>query len=186
MRIDWANNTTWVIPPSAAPAPADVSGAYLIDGLWTQIRQSGRALTLVNERGEVSSARLSSDDTSITADGWPITGAIVGSQINWSNGTVWTRTTFDPPALSRFWTFGTEAQMPKLEPNDGELFLTNEFGLTSRAVFLSSTQILAVNWGVIGNLTSSNTRIEWNNNTLWTAAPSALDELFADEFNPFD
>ena len=41
-------------------------------------------------------------------------------------------------------------------------------------------------WGVIGNLTHSNTMIEWENDTLWTAAPSAADELFADEFNPFD
>lgn len=183
-RIDWSNASAWTTPATAVPTPADVSGAWLINGVWTQITQSQRALTLFNERGEVSSASLSIDNQTITANVWNITGQVSGNQINWSNGSQWTRTTFSPPALSQDWIIG-DNQVAQIQPNNGQLLLTNEHGDTSRAVFLSSGAIRAVDWNVTGVLSAGNSVITWSNNSQWTAAPSAADQYFADDFNPF-
>lgn len=127
-RIDWNNGATWLVPQSL-PARPDVSGAWLLNGQWTQIRQLGDELTLVNSLGQVSTGSIS-DQGNITADLWrdqagnPVIGHLKGSVINWSDGTQWTRATFAPPALSHVWTTNSY-QTTQIDPNGGQLLLTD-------------------------------------------------------------
>ncbi len=187
-RIEWANGTVWDVPvPPAANTMLDISGGWKINGLLAQILQKGRELTLINEFGQTVAARLSDDNQTIIATGWGITGNIVGDQILWSNQTQWSRASFPIPTLSQNWLIGNNQHTEiNVQPNPAELLLKNEFGALSRAVFTSSTQIFATDWKLTGTFTAGNTAINWANGTQWTADTSAMDSLFASDFDPFN
>lgn len=174
----------WSVP-SVVPVRVDISGAWQINGQWTQIRQLGDQLTLVDANGNVSTGTIAADDTTITVGA--LTGSFTGLAINWSDNTTWTRDTFAPPVLSHVWTVAPAGlHIGQVDPNGGELLLTNRKGQISRAVFRSSTEIYAVGWNLVGTISGGGTVIQWSNFTTWNASPSGLDALFADDFNPFD
>ena len=79
----------------------------------------------------------------------------------------------------------TNVHIAQINPNGGELFLTNRQGLQSRSVLRSAGKIYAVDWDITGTVNDTATEVEWSDGSLWNASPSDVDSLFADGFNPF-
>jgi hypothetical protein len=84
----------------AAEAEKDIKlpGEWLFDGNKDQpcaIFQHGRILLLVNESGEMATAKMTEPKKFVVLKGWEegLTGEIVddGKGIDWSNGTKWKR-----------------------------------------------------------------------------------------------
>lgn len=188
------DTSVWNVP-ALVPARTDISGAWIFNGQWTQIRQMGDQLTLVDANGRVSTGNIAGDNAAITAPNFGtsgLTGTLNGSQIDWSDGTTWTRAVFAPPVLSHVWTVSvadpaSNIHVAQIDPNGGELLLTNRAGAISRGILRSSTEIYAVNWQLVGTLSATDSVITWTTSTpTWTSAPSNIDSLFAADFNPFD
>ena len=176
--------------PTDLPVRESVSGAWLNGEQWTQIRQLGDKLTLVGVYGGVTNGTLDADNLTVRS----VTGQIIGTfnatqmQFNWTDGRVWTRTMFDTPLLSHVWSVDAgDLHITQIDPNGGELLLTNQQGEISRGVLRSSTQIYAVGWDTVGTLSDFDSILSWSNEASpLNAAPSDIDDLFADDFNPFD
>ena len=85
----------------------DISGSWVINGLLTMIQESGAALTFTNERGQQSAGGFISA-TQIQAIGWvDMTGTLANNnaEIDWSNGTVWTKGPTSVANISGSWVF---------------------------------------------------------------------------------
>ncbi len=145
-----------------------LAGAWSINGQATSIQQDGDVLTFTNEFGMVAMGRMTSA-TTVMADDWNLVGDLVGNnRIEWRNNTVWVRSAITSvPLLATMWNFNG----PTFIAQSGtSLVFTNEFGMTARGTFLSSTQVVAADWGnLVGTLSNSNQLISWANNTAWTA-----------------
>lgn len=91
--INWSNGAVWT--RGDVDAFPDIAGTYDVEddgsSLTASVQQNGAELTFVNERGE-SSPGFFNSDTEVTASAWfNLQGDLVGDQIFWGNGTVWTR-----------------------------------------------------------------------------------------------
>lgn len=185
-QLDFQDGAVW-FRPELVPTRPDISGAWSINGQWTQIRQIGDQLTLVDANGNVSAGTFADDNVTINAPGFGITGTLDGSEINWSNSTTWTRDTFSSPVFSHVWSVNvpeTLVHIAQVEGNGGELLLTNRRGQTSRGVLRSATEIYAVQWNMVGIVSAADTLITWSSGPAWTASPSDIDQIFGN-FDPF-
>jgi hypothetical protein len=142
---------------------ADISGWWIINGQATQVLQMDGVVVLINERGDASEAHFVGA-TQIVADGWGgLTANIVGDEIQFANASVWTRI----PTLSQTAAInGTQAVL--VQQLGIDLKFTNEHGDMSEGRFISSTEVVAENWG---NLTGTivGDDIHWANGSVWTA-----------------
>jgi hypothetical protein len=82
---------------AAAGPKNNLAGEWFYEGRQDEpcaIFQHGRVLLLVNERGELATARMT-EARKFTVKGWEegLTGELVkdGKEIAWSNGTAWKR-----------------------------------------------------------------------------------------------
>jgi hypothetical protein len=141
----------------------DISGWWIIDGQAAQVLQLNGAVTFINEHKGVSLGHFTSD-TQVAADGWGnLAGEIVGDEIQWANGSVWARI----PNLSTTAVIGGSS--PVLVQQSGiDLRFTNERGDMSDGRFLSSTEVVAVDWG---NLAAAivGDDLQWDNGSVWSA-----------------
>ena len=94
--INWSNNTVW--SQGAAPSrPRNLEGGWFYQGQPCAIFQSGDQLLLVNEIGSIGAGlwTVANSFTVIGGGGWDIglTAQVAGkgTNLNWSNNTVWTR-----------------------------------------------------------------------------------------------
>jgi hypothetical protein len=90
--ITWSNGTVWTRGSAVFP---NIAGTYDIENdgssLTASVQQNGGNLTFVNERGESTPGFFNDADT-VTASNWfNLQGELVGNQIRWGNGTVWTK-----------------------------------------------------------------------------------------------
>ena len=174
-EIDWANGTVWTKGPSSF---ADISGSWLINGVVTTIQQTGAALTFTNERGQQASGGFSSA-TQIEAIGWlNMKGTLANNnaQINWANGTVWTKGPTSVPDISGSWLINGE--VTTIAESSGALIFINERGLESFGGFSSASQIEAIGWlNMTGTLAKNNSEIDWSNGTVWTKGPTSVPNI---------
>ena len=105
----------------------------------------------------------------------------MADHIDWSDNAVWAQAMFDPPALARDWFVGSS--LAAITPSFAESLLTNERGEISRAVIISPTRLYAVKWQMYGTLSESNTKITFDDGSVWIAAHSANDPLFGNGFS---
>ncbi|HEY2249837.1 MAG TPA: hypothetical protein VGH74_02210, partial [Planctomycetaceae bacterium] len=171
-EIDWANGTVWTKGPSSVP---DISGSWVINGVVTTIQQTGAALTFTNERGMPAVGGFSSA-TQVEAIGWlNMTGNLVNSntEIDWANGTVWTKGPSSVPDISGSWVIN--GLVTTIQKTGSTLIFTNERGLQTVGGFSSASQVEAIGWdNLTGNLANSNAEIDWANGTVWTKGPSSV------------
>ena len=167
--ITWANNTIWQEGPGQVP---NLVGAWNINGLPTQVQQSGPVLTFTNERGQ-SSAGYFKSPSLVVATGWGnLTGFVSGSAgqytITWANNTVWQEGPAQVPILPRDWNYnGKPTQVQQRGP---VLTFTNERGQKSVGYFISPSLVVASGWGnLIGFISGSAGQytITWANNAIW-------------------
>ena len=130
--------------------------------------EPGANLTLTNEKGTTVAGFFIGSDL-IDAPAWGnLTATLVNgdTQINWGNGTVWTKVAVNPPPVAGTWMIGT--QQTHIQQSGGILVITNENGSSAPGVLISGTQIDATGWGnLVGTLSNDNTRIDWANGTYW-------------------
>ncbi len=93
--LTWSDGSIWTRSPvSYSGSVPDLSGAWFNNGVPCSIAESGSTLTFINEQGEVASGEFFSG-TTVTAKEWSELGGTVSADlksINWTNGSVWTRT----------------------------------------------------------------------------------------------
>jgi len=151
---------------SRALLASDISGTWFNVNQATNIQQSGNELVLTNEFGQSTTGRFI-NGTQIVADQWNgITGTISGDRINWSNNTIWTRNQETFPNISGTWYFGNQAT--SIAQNGQSLTLTNEQGVSSQGRFLSSSEIIADDWGGLRGTLVNSATISWTNGDRWT------------------
>ncbi len=158
------------------------TGAWCAQGdanKHASIASNGAFLTLTNETGDTSPGQLQGK-SGIIAPGWQfVSGTLSGdaSQINWSNGTYWTRCNtgrgrahYKLNLTGTWYAQGNRSQSCSIQQNGKSLQLTNESGATATGQVTRKRQ-LSSNWNgtTIGaTVTPDADRIDWTNGTYWT------------------
>ncbi len=177
--ISWANGTVW---QEAAGTVPNLAGAWNIDGLPTQIQESGIGLTFTNERNSVSAGNFTYS-TQVVATNWGnLVGTISGNPgaytISWANGTVWQEAAGTVPNLAGAWNInGLPTQIQQSGPG---LTFTNERNSPAGGYFTSATQVVATDWGnLVGTVSGSggNYTISWANGTVWHEGAGTVPNL---------
>ena len=176
---------------AAMPAQGGSGGGFV--GSWcaqgnrakrASIASNGVYFTLTNENGDTSTGHLMGvNQDTIVADGWQfVQGKLSGNgrQINWSNGTYWTRCDGRgggggghnrPPSVDGTWyQSGNRSKACYIRQRGGNLSLTNEAGDKASGSFDDKRHITTT-WGgtqIGGTLSQRGDRIDWDNGTYWT------------------
>ena len=176
---------------SAAPAPQQNQGGGFL-GQWcaqgdpskqASITSNGGVFfNLTNEQGSTSPGNLQGPNV-MSAPGWQfVTGTLTpdGSQINWSNGTFWSRCNnggggggggWRRPRIEGTWyRGGNRSQRCTIRRRGDTYTLTNEANASATGSWDSRRQ-LTTNWAgtiISGNVTNGGNRINWDNGTFWS------------------
>jgi hypothetical protein len=142
---------------------------------------TGGFLTLTNEAGSTSYGRLQAPGRIIAPEWQFVVGRLSpdGSQINWSNGTMWARCPNGGAwpgwpgyalKLSGTWfANGDRARRCSISQRRGSLSLRNEAGQTANGSFVGRRDI-TTNWNgtvINGRVSRDGNRIDWSNGTFW-------------------
>jgi hypothetical protein len=173
------NDAVAQFPPK--PQSAAFTGSWCAQGDPTKqalISDNGAFLTLTNENGDTSTGQYQGQN-SIVAPGWQfVTGTLTpdGSQINWSNGTVWARCNTGGGGHQRldltgtWYAQGSRSQSCSIRQRGKNLELSNESGDHASGEITGKRQ-LATNWNgtsIAGTVNVNGNRINWDNGTFWT------------------
>jgi hypothetical protein len=163
------------------PRSAAFTGGWCAQGDPTKqasISDNGAFLTLTNENGDTSTGKYQGQN-GIVAPGWQfVTGTLSpdGSQLNWSNGTFWTRCdtgggSYQRPNLTGIWNpQGNRNQSCSIHQHGNRLQLSNESGAQATGQ-ITGKRRLTTNWNgtsIVGTVTANGNRINWDNGTYWT------------------
>jgi hypothetical protein len=146
------------------PNFSDASGWWIIDGEAAQVLQLDGTITFVNEFGDATSGYFTTSTQLVAEDWHNLVGNIVDNEIQWTNGTKWSRI----PDLFSTGTFNGGGAV-LVQQLGIELRLINEHGAASNGHFISSTEIVAEDWGGLKG-TVVGDEIRWGNLSVWTAA----------------
>lgn len=139
-------------------------------------------LTLTNETGSTSYGRLQGPGK-IVAPQWQfVIGTLSpdGSQINWSNGSMWARCPSDNggwpgypgylPRLAGTWSAnGDPSRRCSIRQRRDSLDLQNEVGQSASGSFMRR-HLITTNWNgtvIQGRISRDGNRIDWSNGTYW-------------------
>ena len=141
----------------------------------------GIFLTLTNETGSTSYGHLQAPGR-IIAPQWDfVVGRLSpdGSQINWSNGSMWAhcpgggawpgRPGYFPQLTGTWFANGDRSRRCSISQRQGSLSLQNEVGQTANGSFVRRRDI-TTNWNgtvINGQLSRDGNRIDWSNGTYW-------------------
>jgi len=174
------------LPPSGPQQVAAFLGTWCAQGdpsKQTSIAGNGPGngvfLTLTNELGDTSPGNLQGSNQ-IVAPGWQfVVGTLSpdGSQINWSNGTMWARcpgngsgwTPWWPHLTGTWFANGDRSRACSIRQTQASLALQNELGQTANGN-LTRRRDITSNWnGVVinGHISRDGNRIDWSNGTYW-------------------
>lgn len=178
-------------PAQAQPAGPQQVAAFL--GTWcaqgdpskqTSIASNGPGgnglfLTLTNEQGSTSVGNLQGANQVIAPQWQFVVGTLSpdGNQINWSNGTMWSRcpgngggwTPWWPRLTGTWFANGDRSRVCSIRQTQGSLALQNEVGQTANGN-LGGHRDITSNWnGVVinGHVSRDGNRIDWSNGTYW-------------------
>lgn len=176
--------------PSAPYGPQDVA-AFL--GTWCAqgdpSRQAsiaagndgGGFLALTSENGSTSYGRLQGPGQVIAPEWQFVIGRLSpdGSQINWSNGTMWARCPSGggwpglfPQLTGTWYANGDPSRRCSIRQRRGDLDLRNEVGQTASGSFVRR-HLIATHWNggtIQGRISRDGNRIDWDNGTWWVRA----------------
>ena len=175
-------------PSSSASAGSQASGdqgagfmgAWCVGGdpsKQASISNNGVFLNLTNEAGSTSIGNLQGSNQ-IVAPGWQfVTGTLSRGQINWSNGTSWSRCPSGgggggrrAPNLNGNWYPGGNRSLScSIQQHRGNLTLQNENGDRATGSF-DGRRSVSTNWAgtrISGTVSADGNRIDWSNGTYW-------------------
>jgi hypothetical protein len=179
-------------PAQQASAPYGPQDAAAFLGTWcaqgdpskqTSIAtgNTGVFLTLTNEAGSTSYGHLQAPGQIIAPEWQFVVGRLSpdGSQINWSNGTMWARCPnggswpgwpgYAPQLTGTWFASGDRARRCSISQQRGSLNLQNEAGQTAAGSFVRKRDI-TTNWNgtvINGQVSRDGNRIDWSNGTYW-------------------
>lgn len=173
----------------ASPFDPQQAAAFL--GTWcaqgdpskqTSIATGGSSapfLNLTNESGSTSYGQLQGPNRIIAPEWQFVVGTLSrdGSQINWSNGTMWMRCPSGGgdrpghlPQLAGTWfANGDRARPCSIRQRRGDLDLRNEAGQWASGSFIRG-HLITTNWNgdvIQGRISHHGNRIDWSNGTWW-------------------
>jgi hypothetical protein len=154
-------------------------GAWCVGGDPTKqasISNNGAFYSLTNESGSTSIGNLQGNNQIVASEWQFVTGTLNanGTQINWTNGTSWSRCPSGGgnrnPTLNGVWyPNGNRSLSCSIQQRRGVLTLQNESGQRATGSFDNKRRI-TTNWQgtkITGTLTSDGNRINWSNGTYW-------------------
>jgi hypothetical protein len=180
-----------LLPTGAAPQDPlqnpQFLGAWCAQGDPTKqcsiSSSNGFMVNLTNEQGSTSSGHYDGmNRNAIVADQWQFVRGTLsndGQQINWSNGTYWTRCGGGDNGgggqhklrLDGTWyRSGNRSQSCSIWQNGKKLRLTNENGVNADGI-IDGKYHLTATWSgtkIGGNVTHRGRQIDWDNGTYWT------------------
>ncbi|HTI52120.1 MAG TPA: hypothetical protein VL475_14255, partial [Planctomycetaceae bacterium] len=162
--INWSNGSVWKLNPDL---PGDWANAA---GQPVGMEQFGSTLVFLNRAGGKSAGRFI-DPTHVLATDWGnIVGTLQSDGIHWSNGTFWSpqSLTGTNPELGGLWD--RDGWDLRVLQSNGVLTFINRAGGISAGHFISSTQVSADDWNVVGTISGG--QISWSNGTIWTEIPN--------------
>lgn len=110
--VQWSNGSRWI-------SVSSLLGNYTTGGQTTSFQWNGSQFLFINERGGSSTATITGPNQ-FTAVNWGgLTASFSGNQINWSNGTVWTRATSGSPAAGQTPAASTATSVQSLPESTG-------------------------------------------------------------------
>lgn len=173
-------------PPQNSGPASGFLGAWCAQGDPTKhcsIGSNGVFLNFTNESGSSASGHLvGTSQNVVIADEWDFVKGTLsndGSQINWSNGTYWTRCGGGggggggrrPPNLDGTWyRSGDHSQSCYIRQKRKNLQLRNESG-QSGSGSIDGRRHLTTNWSgtqIGGTLSPDGDTIRWDNGTSWS------------------
>lgn len=175
---------TLTLPPiqqlrDSTPA-ADLRGAYVCQahcpagggvGAVAFVESQDGKIILVNEGGNQSRGVVTVDGKLIALD-WEggLQATLEGSDIHWSNGTIWHRVTLRNLSGSYtchvFCPAGGEGGVATVTPQgEGNLLFVNEGGGKSGGNFKYPNTVVADEWGLRGVVAGN--EIRWSDKTIW-------------------
>ncbi len=162
------NGTLWraASPSQSNWTPIPVAGQWMIGDKSCGINQQGNVLTFVNEGGASASGTFL-NARQVQVPSW---GNLVGTfqadgTLQWSNGTVWTRT----PRLAGQWLIGGKGC--SISQQGTNLTVVNENGAAATGRFLNAQQIQIPGWGNLVGTLQADGSIQWNNGSAWSRMP---------------
>lgn len=163
--IQFSNGTTWVIPSTTTGYPD-------LGGLWqrstnnqdVRVLQADLVLTFVNASGSVSAGQFLSE-TVVFATDWNQQGTIVGSQIQWANGTNWNQL----PYVSGIYINQNNAETG-ITQLEHQLTITDQYGNVTHGTLVDATNIVETD-GDHRTATINSGVITWSNSPVWTNLP---------------
>jgi len=150
-------------------ATVDLSGTWYINGQKCSITQFGDKLTFINEQGQRSAGYLMTNGQ-VKATDWNLVGTLSKNNtiITWANGAIWNRQA--PVDLSGKWYIN--GKLCTIQQSGNDLIFTNERGQSSPGYIRPDGSVVATGWGnLVGRLSQNNTRITWNNGSVWKRQP---------------
>jgi hypothetical protein len=141
----------------------------------------GMFLTLTNEAGSTSYGHLQAPGQIIAPEWQFVVGRLSpdGSQINWSNGSMWARCPaggawpgwpgYFPQLTGTWFANGDRSRRCSISQQQGSLSLQNEVGQGANGSFVRRRDI-STNWNgtvINGHLSRDGNRIDWSNGTYW-------------------
>ena len=139
----------------------------------------GGFLTLTNESGSTSYGQLQGPGQIIAPEWQFVVGRLSpdGSQINWSNGSMWARCPgggggwpgYFPQLAGTWFANGDRSRSCLIRQQQGDLSLQNETGQSASGSFVRRHQI-TTNWNgtvIQGRINRDGSRIDWDNGTYW-------------------
>lgn len=139
---------------------------------------NGLFLTLTNEQGSTSVGNLQGANQIIAPQWQFVVGTLSpdGSQINWSNGTMWARcpgnggwTPWWPRLGGTWFANGDRSRVCSIRQAQGSLALQNELGQTANGSLVRKRDI-STNWNgavINGHISRDGNRIDWSDGTYW-------------------
>ena len=162
----------------------NISGTWYVNGKAASIAQSGPTLIFTNEnRLKSTGAVTGTNSNTVHAGTWNLNGTLLWgtgttvTEIDWSNGVIWTRAAAVPANISGTWVYNDK--LTSITQNGASLVFTNENNQKSNGQIISSgaipghpLNVEATNWNnLIGTLSNSNTEIDWSNGAKWLKVP---------------
>jgi hypothetical protein len=161
--------TTEVRKFSAAGVPAgtitanqgafpDLSGRWIVNGQVATISQTGTALTLTDETGRVTAAKLQGIGQLVTVN-FRVLARIDGNVLRFANGTNWQR-------LDLTGTYAVDGGLARIQHEGGEIRIWDPSGKLSVASFTAARTIVVPALGnMVGQIRLGG--IDWSDGAVW-------------------
>jgi hypothetical protein len=166
-HILWANGTVWFrIPEMSSTGTMNGNQPILVQQLGIDVR-------VTNENGASSDGHFINATQFVARDWGNLTATLVGNQILWANGSVWTSANAaSGVSVNVSGTWANAGEETTILQFGSDLVFVNENGEAAKGTLVSSTRVVAAEWNNLGGtIDSASQRIVWDNGSIGDRVP---------------